>query len=69
MKIVFIQHLFEPYHQIMAEVGNIRSCIKIIKYPISSVIRVFFFSFENNPKNLDESYKMDPDVWDFFGRK
>ena len=27
-----------------------------------------FFSFQNNPKNLDPSYKMDLDLWDCFGR-
>ena len=27
-----------------------------------------FFSFQNNPKNLDPSYKMDLDLWDFLGR-
>ena len=28
--------------------------------------RVFFF--QNNPKNLDPSYKMDLDIWDCLGR-
>ena len=27
-----------------------------------------FFSFQNNPKNLDPSYKMDLDLWDCSGR-
>ena len=27
-----------------------------------------FFSFKNNPKNLDPSYKMDLDLWDCLGR-
>ena len=27
-----------------------------------------FLSFQNNSKNLDPSYKMDPDLWDCFGR-
>ena len=27
-----------------------------------------FFSFENNPKNLGPSYKMDLDLWDCLGR-
>ena len=27
-----------------------------------------YFSFQNNPKNLDPSYKMDLDVWDYLGR-
>ena len=26
------------------------------------------FSFKNNPKNLDPSYKMDLDLWDCLGR-
>ena len=35
---------------------------------ISSVIRQIFFSFQNNPKDLDSSYKMDLDLWDCLGR-
>ena len=27
-----------------------------------------FFSFYNNPKNLDPSYKLDLDLWDCLGR-
>ena len=27
-----------------------------------------FFSFQNNPKDLDPSYKMDLDLWDCSGR-
>ena len=27
-----------------------------------------FFSFQNNPKNLDLSYKTDLDLWDCFGK-
>ena len=38
-----------------------------------SVIRNFAtvrgFSFQNNLKNLDPSYKMDLDFWDCFGRE
>ena len=26
------------------------------------------FSFQNNPKDLDPSYKMDLDLWDCLGR-
>ena len=39
-----------------------------------SDIRYFFgykseiFSIQNNPKNLDLSYKMDLDLWDCLGR-
>ena len=39
-----------------------------LKYHISSLIRKSFFSFQNNPKNLDLSYKMDLDLWDCVGR-
>ena len=27
-----------------------------------------FVSFQNNPKNLDPSYKMDIDLWDCLGK-
>ena len=36
------------------------------RYRISSVIS--FFSFQNNPKDLDPSYKTDLDLWDCLGR-
>ena len=36
-------------------------------YHISLAIR-WSFSFQNNPKNLDPSYKMDLDLWDCLGR-
>ena len=38
------------------------------KYRISSVIRQSFFFFQNNPKDLDPSCKMDLDLWDCLGR-
>ena len=37
-------------------------------YHISTVIRQSFFSFKNNPKDLDLSCKMDLDLWDCLGR-
>ena len=39
-----------------------------IIYRISSVIRQRFFSFQNNPKDLDPSCKMDLELWDCLGR-
>ena len=30
--------------------------------------KVELFSFQNNPENLDPSYKMDLDLWHCFGR-
>ena len=38
------------------------------KYRISSVIRQSFFSFQNNPKDLDPSCKTDLDLLDCLGR-
>ena len=34
------------------------------------VLRLYYraFDFQNNPKNLDPSYKMDLDFWDCLGR-
>ena len=37
-------------------------------YCISLVIRQRFFFFQNNPKNLNPSYKMDLDLLDCLGR-
>ena len=49
---------------------NTRRLKKILdrKLSYSSVIRQEFFPFQNNPKNLDPSYKMDLDLWDCLGR-
>ena len=37
-------------------------------YRISSVIRRVFFSFQNNPKDLDPSYKTDLGLWGRLGK-
>ena len=49
---------------------NIYSTLKMYKiiYHIFSDIRQSFFSFQNNPKDLDLSYKMDLDLLDCLGR-
>ena len=39
-----------------------------VAYSISSVIRWGLFSFQNNPKGLDPSYKTDLDLSDCLGR-
>ena len=40
-----------------------------VKYRISwSLIRLIFFPFQNNPKNLDPSYKTDLDLWNSLGK-
>ena len=42
-----------------------------MNFGISLAIRPFFFcffSFQNNPKNLDVSIKTDLDLWDCLGR-
>ena len=41
--------------------------IRYLDYRISPVIRQFF-SFQNNPKNLQPSYKTDLDLWNCLGR-
>ena len=43
--------------------------ISDVTYRISSVTRQSFFVYflqKNNPKNLDQSYKTDLDLWDCF---
>ena len=36
--------------------------------PYFFVYKTVYFSFQNNPKNLDPSNKMDLDLWDCLGR-
>ena len=36
--------------------------------PYFFAYKTVFFSFQNNPKKLDPSYKMDLDLWDCLGR-
>ena len=36
--------------------------------PYFFAYKTVFFSFQNNPKNLDPSYKTDLDLWDCLGR-
>ena len=38
-------------------------------YPYFCRYMTVFFSFHNNLKDLDPSYKMDLDLWDCFGKK
>ena len=50
----------------MFENAGINCTIWLQIYRISSVIRQIF-SFQNNPKDLDPSYKTDLDLWDGLG--
>ena len=36
--------------------------------PCFFACKMVFFSFQNNPKNLDPSYMTDLDLWEYFGR-
>ena len=49
----------------LLELGYI---LGLIWYHISLAVRQSFFSFQNNPKNPDPSYKMDLELWDCLGR-
>ena len=42
----------------------------VLKLPYFFAYKMVFFSFQNNPKNLDPSYKtdLDLDLWDCLGR-
>ena len=48
------------YHQ--------KKCALISLLPYFFAYKTVFFSFQNNPKNLDLSYKMDLDLWDCLGK-
>ena len=51
----------------VTNVGKTWSCIHS-PYHISSAVRPSFFPFQNNPKNLDPSHKMDLDLGNCLGR-
>ena len=40
----------------------------LMRIPYFFAYKREFLSFQNNPKNLDPSYKMDLDLWDYLGR-
>ena len=43
---------------------HLRKKAVLMRYCISSVIRGSFSTFQNKPKNVDLSCKMDLDLWD-----
>ena len=52
------------------EVGRFKQYFflkQLLNLPYFFSYKTEFFSFQNNPKNLDPSYKMDLDVWDYLG--
>ena len=48
--------------------GELKKKQKKKRFPYFFAYKTVFFSFQNNPKNLDPSYKMDLDLWDCLGR-
>ena len=44
------------------------SYVNLIVLPYFFGYKTEFFSFQNNSKDLDPSYKMDLDLWDRLGR-
>ena len=67
--------------EVFAEAGLGLLCLRMSQKQVSNIKKVLyffsckmefsfvlFFSFQNNPKNLDPSYKMDLDLWDCLGR-
>ena len=46
----------------------------MVSFLVKAHIPYFFgyttelFSFQNNPKNLNPSYNIDPDLWDHLGK-
>ena len=50
--------------------GGNQICLHLTvqRVPYFFAYKTVFFSFQNNPKNLDPSYKTDLDLWDCLGR-
>ena len=44
------------------------TAVKHMVVPYFFGYKMEFFSFQNNPKDLDLSYKMDLDLWNCLGR-
>ena len=49
-------------------IGEASECTNNLMVPYFFAYKKVFFSFQNNPKNLDPSYKTDLDLWDCLGR-
>ena len=59
-----------PYPHSQCELASelhIQACV-CVQFTYFFGYKTEFFSFLNNPKNLDPSYKMDLDLWDCLGR-
>ena len=48
--------------------GNKRIVVKRVQVPYFFDYKTEFLSFQNNPKDLDPSCKMDLDLWGCLGR-
>ena len=68
IKVIQIWNFQTFKHSTQKEEVQIRWLIWIYAVPYFFSYKTEFFSFQNNPKNLDPSYKMDLDVWDCLGR-
>ena len=69
------QEIYDMYYGEAEKFSNInRVKLSPFHHPDMTEIPYFFayktvfFSFQNNPKNLDPSYKTDLDLWDCLGR-
>ena len=52
----------------MSSAAVVIGALRVNKYQASIIFLWSFFSIQNNPKNLDPSYKMNLDLWDCLGR-
>ena len=61
--------LFETVRlSVSISLRNLYNSLNSIKETYFFEYKTEFFSFQNNPKNLDLSYKMDLDLWDCLGK-
>ena len=63
--LVFCSHFREKKMLSYSQINMVREYFEI---PYFSAYKTEAFPFQNNPKNLDPSYKMDLDLGDCLGR-
>ena len=66
---VFPLSFFPPFSLVERKLCSLgRGRIRNEKIPYFFGYKTEFFPFQNKPKNLDPSFKMDLDYWDCLGR-
>ena len=61
-------HTYKHYDSFSGWFNNLISVLLVIRRVFIFLLLKELFSFQNNTKNLEPSYKTDPDLWNCLGR-